>query len=141
LSTTFLVTNGDVVINPSGRPTLIQDAQKVRQDLAEMILIETQPNGFGASLISIIGHESGDIHDGISANIEFLIRDRITDATSRFINLQRNNLTIRPLSEQLIGLNALEVAPSASSPTKYIWMAAWETALHKFVTHKGKVGN
>lgn len=56
MTRTFKVVNGDWVINAaSGQPVMVTGRQKLGQDLAEGLTIETQPSGFGSSLGVNIG--------------------------------------------------------------------------------------
>lgn len=56
MTTTFKIVDGDVVLDRrSGRPVLLADKEKLRQDIGEALSVETQPSGFGAGLIEIVG--------------------------------------------------------------------------------------
>lgn len=140
MSRTFKIVNGDCVYDQSGRPTTISDKPKLSQDLAEMLAIETQPNGFGAGIVSLIGTEDGGLHDGLDANMEFAIRDKLEVATNRFIAIQRQNLKNRPTTEQLKGLDFLQVQVSATDPSLFGWQASFSTVDGKFLTKKGTIG-
>jgi len=137
MSSTFLVQNNDAVYDVSGRPKTIVDHAKVRQDIAEMLSIETQPSGFGSGIISLLGKVDGALSDGVNSNIDFSIRDKIESATTRFIGLQRKNLKNRPFTEQISGLDFFDVRQSSTDPTLYIWKAAFSTVDGNFINRSG----
>jgi len=137
MSATYLVGNGDVVINQSGNLTLVADDKKLRQDYGEMLSTEIQRDGFGAGIVGLLGKESGDLHDGLQSNIEFLVRERIEAGTNRFIALQRRSLQNRPLSEQVLRINFLDVIQAPTDPTMYSWTVAIETVNHRIQTLRG----
>jgi len=56
MSKTFQITNGDVLLDDrNGRPIEVEGRLKTRQDIGEMLSIETKYDGFGAGLIELIG--------------------------------------------------------------------------------------
>ena len=56
MTMTFEIANGDVVLAPqNGQPKEVTGKIKTRQDLKEVLSIETKYDGFGAGLIDIVG--------------------------------------------------------------------------------------
>ena len=52
---TFKIKNGDVLLNEKGAPVLISGSKKANQDIDEMLLTETNADGFGANLEKLLG--------------------------------------------------------------------------------------
>jgi hypothetical protein len=125
MSKTFLMTNGDVSYG-GGQVKTISDGPKLSQDLLEMLSINTQPDGFGAGIVTLLG-QSAQISDGKYQNIEFSVRDRLTSGCNRFVSLQRQNLTNRPTNELISSILNLQVAQSTDDPTTYFWRIDFQT--------------
>ena len=120
MTRTFRVLNGDVVLNPSnGQVSMVSDGVKLKQDLRELLLIETQTDtGFGAGLDSIIGQLPSDELSPGSINFSFgrLLRSSF----QRFQSLQRTSqFGKRPLLELADKLIYVQAAPSRTDPTKF----------------------
>lgn len=60
MAITLKITNGDVVENDDGQFATISGIDCTKQCIAESLMIETQPNGFGAGLTSLVGRVPTD---------------------------------------------------------------------------------
>lgn len=109
MTQTFRITNGDWTIDKrSGRPLLIADGDKLRQDLREDLTIERQPNGFGAGLEQIVG----TVADAFT--ILTLIQQRIQDSVTTMARLQDQTQRLqRPAAERIRNITRLNVYPVA----------------------------
>jgi hypothetical protein len=126
MSKTFLVQNSDIVYSSGRRPQMIADGPKVRQDLLEMLSVNTLPDGFGAGIFQLLG-QSPQLSGGDYQNIEFSIRDKLTSGTNRFVSLQKQSVTNRPSTELIASILNLQVAQSTDDPTTYFWRIDWST--------------
>lgn len=124
MTTTFRVEQGDVVVSASsGQPTMIADGRKLRQDLAEMMSTQVQPDNIGAGLENIIDGSAVDRFD-----VQFRLSDSIGRATEVMKSLQRRiQRTERPPSEQLVSLVSIFVGPVVGSLTAYAFRAEFTT--------------
>lgn len=85
MAKTFMVQNGDVVIDQAtGRPIMVTERDKTRQDLGELLAIEIQDNGFGAGIIGLVGDVPRNPYD-----LAFRIMSAVTSAVNRWIVLLR----------------------------------------------------
>jgi hypothetical protein len=76
MTVTVRVVNGDVVLNrATGRPELIQDRPKLRQDVRQMLSQRTSPDGFGTGLDELIGKPSDPF--AIRAQISTRVRSGV----------------------------------------------------------------
>jgi len=76
MTQTFQVSNGDWVLDKrTGRPVLISGRTKLRQDIRELLSIETQPNGFGAGLDGLIGQDVDPV--GFKTEVQRSIRNAV----------------------------------------------------------------
>jgi hypothetical protein len=138
VSETFLIVNGDVVM-ANGRPTMLSDGRKkVRQDLGEMLSINTQPDGMGAGIISLLG-SAEQSNSGSYQNIDFALRDRLTSGTNRFMSLQQKSITNRPTNELIQKIINLETSQSMDDPTTYFWRVDYQTFDGATQTLSGRV--
>lgn len=120
MAQTFKINNGDVVINTAtGKPTLILDGAKLRQDLKEFFTVDVQPSGFGAGIEQLVGVVE------ISPTIFVSATDRqIRDGMEIFKSLQRaENRIPRLAEEQILALSYLQVDQDPSNPTQYFFRA------------------
>lgn len=106
MTQTFQVANGDWVIDRrTGRPTLISDRPKLRQDLHECLTVETQPNGFGAGLDGLIGQDIDPA--GFRIDVQKSIRSAVVAMQrlqDQFLASKRN------VEERIAGISALSVS-------------------------------
>jgi hypothetical protein len=137
VSKTFLVQNGDVVFG-GGQAQTISDGPKVRQDILEMLSVNTQPDGFGAGIFQLLG-QSFTSDNGTYQNIEFSIRDRLISGTNRFIGLQRQNVTNRPTNELINQVVNVQVSQSQADPTTYFWRIDYQTYAGQTRNLQGRV--
>lgn len=138
MAKTFLIVNGDVVKDTSGTPKMIEGKPKTRQDLGEMLAIETQSDGFGAGIASIIDQQAFD--DGMDTNLEFMIRQRLTDAAQRFITMQRRSTSNRTPAEIVARVVNLDAGKSDTDPRMYRWRIDFQTQDNLYSTLRGKIG-
>lgn len=138
MAKTFLISNGDVAYDTAGSPKTIEGKPKTRQDLGEMLAIETQPDGFGAGIANIIDNQSFD--DGMDTNVEFMIRERLSDAAQRFISLQRRSVSNRSAAEIVARVVNLDVGRSETDPRMYRWRIDFQTQDNLYSTLRGKIG-
>lgn len=105
---------------------MISDNKKLRQDLAEMLSISVQPDGFGAGIVDIIGQDF-EFDDGLSSNVEFTLHDRLNSAAARFIVLQRQVVANKPITELISRVINIEAQQSDEDPTRYDWRIDFQT--------------
>ena len=125
MTTTFLITQGDVTINrSSGQPTLTSDGNKIRQDLRIALGTAAQLDNVGAGLEDVI--------NGKAATPSFVQRDiqrRVRFMTSAIQRLQDQfNRTERPANERLLRLATIQVSTVAGDPTAFYFRAEFLTA-------------
>lgn len=138
MAKTFLILNGDIAYDTAGSPKTVEGKTKTRQDLGEMLAIETQPDGFGAGIASIIDKQSFD--DGMDTNLEFLIRERLSDASQRFIELQRRSSSNRVPAEIVARVVNIDAGKSETDPRMYRWRIDFQTQDNLYSTLRGKIG-
>jgi hypothetical protein len=138
VSKTFLVQGGDAVYGSNRQPVTTQNGAKLKQDLAEMLSINIQPDGFGAGIVQVLGLSS-QLDNGQTSDIEFILRDRLTSATNRFIGLQKKNVTNRSLDELVKSVTNLQVQQNQNDPTMFFWRADWYTFAGTFQSLKGRI--
>lgn len=127
MSQTFKVQLGDVIINgANGRPTMVVDDIKLRQDVTEFFTIEVLPNGFGAGLEQLIGVVE------VSSDVFVSLADQqIRSGFDTFKSLQGEDARIpRSSGEKLFNVTYLTVEKDPSDPTRY-WFRT------NLVTEKG----
>lgn len=138
MSKTFLIQNSDIVYSAGRQPQTISDGPKVRQDLLEMLSVNTMPDGFGAGIFQLLGN-SYENAGGEYQNIEYAIRDRLISGTNRFVSLQQQNVTNRPSTELLANIVNLQVSQSQDDPTQYFWRIDYQTYDGQNRTLQGRV--
>jgi hypothetical protein len=138
MAKTFLIVDGDVAYSTAGSPKTIEGKPKTRQDLGEMLAIEVQPDGFGAGIGSIIDQQSFD--DGMDTNLEFLIRERLSEAATRFIGLQRRSASNRIPAEIVARVVNIDAGRSDVDPRTYRWRIDFQTQDNQYSTLRGKLG-
>lgn len=120
MAQTLKITNGDVVINSAtGKPNMVADGIKLRQDLAEFFTVNVQPSGFGAGIEQLIGVVE------ISPAIFVSATDRqIREGMDIFKSLQQSETQIpRPPEEKILTLSYLQVEQDPTNPTQYYFRA------------------
>jgi hypothetical protein len=138
MASTFLIADGDISYSAAGSPNMVDGKTKTRQDLGEMLAIDTQPDGFGAGIIRII--DLNDLDDGLNANLELRVRQRLSDAARRFIALQRGSTSNRVPSEIVARVVNLDVGQSQADPRTYRWRIDFQTQDGLYSTLRGKIG-
>lgn len=137
MSSTFKVTNGDVIINQSnGRPSLIANRDKLRQDIKEFFSVNIMPNGFGSGIEQLIGLIE------ISPDAFVTMTDRqIRDGVNEFIRLQVSDYRIpRSIDERIIGVSGVIVERDTSDLTKFYFRVNFITADGKQYSVSNKIG-
>jgi len=113
MTQTFKMFQGDVIIDVrTGRPTLIADKDKLSQDLGENLNIETQPNGFGASLDSMVGL----VGDPLALRAELSRRVRTSVRAMQTLQ-QRYHRGARPANERIADIANISVAQVVGKDT------------------------
>lgn len=138
MAKTFLILNGDIAYDTAGAPKTVEGKVKTRQDLGEMLAIETQPDGFGAGIANIIDQQSFD--DGMDTNLEFMIRERLSDASQRFIALQQRSLSNRVPAEIVARVVNVDAGASETDPRVYRWRIDFQTQDNLYSTLRGRIG-
>lgn len=111
MTQTFQIINGDIQFSVSGGAKMIVDADKVHQDVREMLAISVT-DGFGTGLVDLIGRvDEVDLLRGA-------IYNAIYSAVDNFIILQRGKQKgQRPSSELVDSVRMLQVAVGDDSTT------------------------
>lgn len=124
MSNTFHISDGDVIISSNtGRPTLISDGKKLKQDLAEFFLIQVLPNGFGAGIDTMIGLV--DVSPEVFVS---MVNRQIREGFNAFLELQNADLRIpRPTNERLVAMTYLIVEKDKTDPTRFWFRANFST--------------
>jgi len=61
MTNTFQIVDGDVVISTAtGQPYMVEEKEKLRQDVRQLLAQDTDEDGFGASLDRIVGTVPSD---------------------------------------------------------------------------------
>lgn len=122
MSSTFLVTGGDVVINrSSGQPRLIADAQKLRQDLRIALSTAARIDNVGAGLEDVINGRAAT-----PSIIESAIQRRVINSATNMQELQnRYNRNERPRGERLVSVAFVQVSTVANDPTAFYFKASF----------------
>lgn len=108
MTSTFQIANGDWVLNASnGRPDLVSDKVKLRQDIQEMLTIDRQSNGFGCSLSTIIGKSDDPFA------VRSMMQSNIRAGVAKLMQLQQYQLAQRPLNERVARIAQLIVSPTS----------------------------
>jgi phage baseplate assembly protein W len=105
MTVTVRVVDGDAVLNrATGRPELIQDRPKLRQDVRQMLSQRTNVDGFGAGLDELIGQPSDPFA------IRAQISTRVRSGVRAFQSLQdRFHFASRTAEERLLRVANLRV--------------------------------
>lgn len=122
MTTTFLITRGDVTINrSSGQPRLIADAEKLPQDLRIALATEARADNVGVGLEDVINGQAAS-----ASVVERQIQRRTRSAVQTMQDLQtRYNTNQRPRTERLVSLAYVQVTTVANDPTAYYFRAAF----------------
>jgi hypothetical protein len=126
LSKTFLIVNSDITYNQSRQPNTVVDGIKIQQDLAEMLSVSIQPNGFGAGIIDEIG-DIGTMNAGQFTSFDLDLRNLLTAATARFVALQQSSSNNRATNELIASIVNVQTQKDPSDPTKYRWRIDYQT--------------
>lgn len=119
MAQTFLVKNGDVVLDrANGRPAMISGLDKTVQDFNELLSIETQSNGFGANIITLVGFVPESPLD-----VSFKIMERINVAVTRWIALQKKQRAVRTDDEIVTRLIANQALVDQSDQSRVTFRA------------------
>lgn len=118
MSNTFKIYNGDVVHSAiNGRPTLITEGKKIRQDLTEFFTIYVQPNGFGAGIEELVG-----IVESSQEAFQGLVYKQISDGLVVFLELQAaENKIFRNPNERIISFSNIRVERDHTDYTKFMF--------------------
>jgi len=128
MSKTFRVRNADISITAyGGRPELVSDNVKLRQDILEFFSVNVMPNGFGSGIEQLVG-----IADSGEAMFISLVHNNIREGLDNFIRLQNSDPAIsRPKSERISSISGLVVSRDTVDKTKYLFQV-------NFITVDGK---
>ena len=125
MTTTFEISNGDVVIDRNnGQPALIADGLKLKQDLRIALGTEARAENVGAGLEDTIKGRATTpslMENAIERNLE----QSATMMETLQTQFQR---TERPAEEQLVRLAAVQVTTNVEDPTAYYFKAEYITA-------------
>ena len=109
MTKTFQITDGDVLLDDrNGRPIEVEGRIKTRQDIDEMLSIETKYDGFGAGLIELVGMIAPLGGFALRAEIQRRIQNAIVVVQSLQNRYQRSK---RTRDEMIYGLAGVEVVP------------------------------
>ena len=109
MTKTFQITDGDVLLDDrNGRPIEVEGRIKARQDIDEMLSIETKYDGFGAGLIELVGMIVPLGGFALRAEIQRRIQNAIVVVQSLQNRYQRSK---RTRDEMIYGLAGVEVVP------------------------------
>lgn len=121
MTATFLIKNGDIVINQAtGRPMLTVDTEKLRQDVRQNLTTTAQSNGTGSSFDELVGRP----HDIFS--IRSQMSQRIYDSFNALKSLQnavqRSDRTTKERLDKVVKVTVLpNVENGQASNTSYVW--------------------
>ena len=120
MTTTFLITQGDVVISQSsGQPRMIQDSDKLRQDIRIGLSTGVRLDNIGAGLEDVINGQAAT-----PSLVERSIQRRVQTMVSNIQTLQgRFNREQRPRGERLVRLATVQVSTVENDPTAFYFRA------------------
>lgn len=123
MTTTFTITNGDVVISEaSGQPGTVADGTKVRQDVKEALSTAQRVDNIGAGLDDLIG-QPGDV-----LTLRADLTRRVRSSLGRMQDLQtRFHLGQRPTTERIARLVRLDVFPLEGALTSFAFRVEVQT--------------
>ena len=117
MATTFKIKNGDWVEDrASGQALTVTGLNKTKQDFNELLSIEMQTNGFGASIVELVG----SVPDN-PLSVSFDLMRRISDAVTRWIGLQRRQKAILSDDEVVTRLSFNQAKVDENDPTTVIF--------------------
>jgi hypothetical protein len=117
VSDTFKITAGDVAISAmNGRPVIISGQAKLKQEIQELLTIETLENGFGAGLDSLVG----SVPTGAVA-FHLFVDQRIRHSVDVLTAIKRRNRAQHSTDEVIEKIAYLVVSRSPSSPKDFIF--------------------
>jgi len=124
MSTTFLVTQGDVTINrANGQARLIADDDKIRQDLRIALSTGARQDNVGAGLEDVISGQAAT-----PSFVENAILRRVRNMVEAIQRLQQQfQRNQRPRGERLIRAATIQVSTVANDPTAYYFRAEFIT--------------
>lgn len=135
MALTLYVQKGDWVVDEAtGRPLTVSGLAKTRQDLGELLSIDTQSNGFGASIVDLIG----TVPDAPEA-VAFSVMERISAAVSRWMGLQRRARTALAKNETVAKLAFNQARVDDSDPTSVLFRVAITTRSGEEVARGGSI--
>lgn len=119
---TFKIVNGDVVYDTAGQPKLVEDTEKLRQDWREVLSIETQENGYGAGLDSLMGELTNDTQR--LESFQVMVHQKIIKAVERWKYLQRISRRGCRTNKELVNkIGTLRVWQDPTTPIVYRFRA------------------
>jgi len=135
MALSLFIKNGDwVVDDATGRPLTISGLAKTRQDFSELLSIETQANGFGASIVSLVG----SVPDSPEM-VAFSVMERISAAVDRWIGIQRRIRAVLAKNETVARLAFNQARIDDSDPTTVIFRAAITTKAGEEIARGGSI--
>lgn len=135
MTSTFFIKDGDVVLDNRGQPKLVADGPKLAQDLRECFAIETQTNGFGAGLESMIGL----LGDEFSLRAE--LGRKVNASMENLKALQnRTHKAARPPQERIARVKSVRVSSVADKKTTALFHVSVSTASNEVVSAGGALG-
>jgi hypothetical protein len=120
MALSFFIKDGDWVLDESvGRPLTVSGLAKTRQDFGELLSIETQKNGFGANIVSLVGEvpESPD-------SVAFEVMRSISAAVERWIGLQQRQRIVLAKNETVSRLVFNQARVDETDPTSVMFRAS-----------------
>ena len=135
MALSIYVQHGDwVVDDATGRPLTISGLAKARQDFGEMLSIETQKSGFGASIIDLVGQVPANPY-----SVSFTITERISSAVERWMGLQRRLRASLAKNETVAKLSFNQARVDDTNPTNVIFRAAILTKSGEEIARGGTI--
>jgi hypothetical protein len=136
MAKTLKITNGDIVRSATNAQyTYVEDKEKVRQDVREVLTTSINPlTGLGSDLDSIVGSTSFNPADTYSyLPPMFNFQGNVESALNRLIRVQKSYLLSQRTYHELIsGVSPVQIWPIVGDPRNFRWKVQIKTYFNTY---------
>lgn len=135
MATTLQIVNGDVVETDDGQFATVSGPDCIKQCIGESLTIQTQPNGFGAGLVSLVGQVPQD-----ELAMQMLVVNNVTNNFRTIRLLQKiPDRTPRATNEIVSGSVIVSSQVDPKNPRRYAYSAKILTESGLAFSAKGQI--